>query len=191
MIRLRRPSKVMLGRMAEFWVYGTGPAALLLLLLAPVLLVGRPLPLALTYLALPVYMFHQVEEWDAGLQRRTMGVMGPDQAGLAITRVAIMNVGLVWLPLLAALWLVIQVGPQWSVLAAWMVLVNAALHLGQAAVQWRYNPGLGTAVILFLPLAAAVFYYVPASQTVHTQAFVVVVLLHLLMLAIGRSALRR
>lgn len=181
----------MLGRMAEFWVYGTGPAALVLLLLAPVLLVERPTPVVLTYLALPLYMLHQVEEWDAGLKHRVNGILGPEHMGLSITRVAIMNVGLAWAPLAGALWLVTRVDVSWAVIVAWLVLLNAALHIGQAALQRRYNPGLGTAILLFVPLGGAILAWVPAPREMQVQAIVLTVLMHLLMLAIGRSALRK
>lgn len=188
MIRLARPSRVMLGRMAKFWVYGTGPAALLLLLLAPAILPDRPATFVLTYLALPAYMLHQVEEFDAGLVRRSRGVLGLDQVRLRLGQVALINLGFGWLPLAVTLWLVVQSDSGWVVLAAWLVMVNAGLHLAQAAVQGVYNPGLGTALVLLGPLAAAVFSRIEATGWQHGVSIATVAALHVFTFLVARGA---
>ncbi len=43
----------------------------------------------------------------------------------------------------------------WGVFAGYFLLVNAALHIVQAIHLRAYNPGLGTAIALFLPLGLA------------------------------------
>jgi Protein of unknown function with HXXEE motif len=44
------------------------------------------------------------------------------------------------------------VGLGLGLIAIYLTLVNALVHIVQAAVQRRYNPGLATAVVLFLPV---------------------------------------
>jgi hypothetical protein len=144
------------GRIAQFWVYGTGPAALLLLLLAPSLLPGQGWAVAVTYLALPAYMLHQVEEHDDDRFRRYVAaLLGPGRAGLSPAQVAVINLGLVWLPLGLAVNGAALGAPAWAALAGWLLLVNAVVHVLPALALRRSNPGLVTAVVLFLPLGAA------------------------------------
>jgi hypothetical protein len=54
----------MFGRMVRGWVNGALPAALLLLVLTPLLTEGWPDWQVAVWLLIPVYMLHQVEEWD-------------------------------------------------------------------------------------------------------------------------------
>jgi hypothetical protein len=51
-------------------------------------------------------------------------------------------------PITPAVWL----RPGFGLIAVYLVLVNAAVHLGAFAVLRRYNPGLVTAVAGFLPV---------------------------------------
>ncbi len=46
----------------------------------------------------------------------------------------------------------------WGVVAAWLLLVNALGHLGQALALRRPNPGLWTGLALFLPLGQAILW---------------------------------
>lgn len=177
-----------LGRVAEFWVYGTAPAAILLLLLAPVVMDGRPRVEVLTYLALPAYMVHQVEEHDADRFRRFVNaLLGPNHAGLSFAQVAVINLGFVWLPLAVALALTVFVAPGWAVLAAWLMLVNAGVHILQGVLLGGYNPGLATAGVLFLPLGTAILITAEPTSTQHIVALGATVAVHIAIVIAARA----
>ena len=136
------------------WMYAGLIAALFLLAVLP-LFAGRwSVGLLAVYLMLPAYMLHQVEE-HAGdrfrryVNRRVLHV--PD--ALTTAAVVVINVPLVWGVLLAALYLARFAGIGWGLIAVYSMLVNAVVHIAAAIVQRGYNPGLVTAVVVFLPLS--------------------------------------
>lgn len=104
---------------------------------------------------LVLYMVHQVEEhlWPGGFRQFTNAHIfrsGSDDWPVSMGGVALVNVGFVWLPLALA---VIFPGPLRWVGLAWigLTLVNAITHIA-ASLRFRaYNPGLVTAIVLFLP----------------------------------------
>jgi hypothetical protein len=124
----------------------------------------------LHWLLLVVYLVHQFEEHGVDLlgrsnffiayARNVIGSLGA-ASGFELTAVAIYrtNTLFVWLAFLVAVW-----GHQrflWPGLAAaGLVLTNAILHLGIALWQEEYNPGLASAVVLFLPIALLYFGFV-------------------------------
>lgn len=167
----------MLDRIYENWVYGGAAAALVLLLLTPVL--GLDPLGTLTFLALPIYMIHQFEEHDADRFRLYVNEMlGPNAQGLSHRAVFIINFAGVWLFLTAALWLTKSVSDSWAVLAAYLLLVNGVVHVLPALILRRYNPGLVTASLLFFPLGLAIGAAANATVTHHLIAFVLVFVLH-------------
>lgn len=142
-----------LDRIEANWVYGGVLAGVLLLFLAPLLVAGWERPAALAYLTLPIYMLHQFEEHDDDRFRRFVnGVLGHGRELLTVRAVFVINFLGVWVLLAACLWLVRLDGAGWAALAGWLLVVNALLHVGQGIALRRYNPGLVTAVVLFLPL---------------------------------------
>ncbi|MEM1346576.1 MAG: HXXEE domain-containing protein [Pseudomonadota bacterium] len=120
--------------------------------LVPFLALG-PVGIAV-YLALPVYMVHQYEEHDADRFRAFVNALMPGRAGLSLRDVAVINLVGVWALLLATLWLTEFVSDGWGALAFYLLGINALLHVGQAVAFRQYNPGLVTALVLFLPLSA-------------------------------------
>lgn len=119
----------------------------------------------LMLLVLAVYMLHQFEEHGVDLEGRYFafeatinGVLGPllgcpanvpcpfDPQTLFLA-----NSILVW-------WLVASVAAAGAgdgfadLMAVSMMTVNAAAHIGDAVAAGAYNPGLGSAVLLFLPV---------------------------------------
>jgi hypothetical protein len=104
---------------------------------------------------LVLYLAHQVEEhlWPGGFRQFTNAHIfrsGNDDWPVSLGGVTVVNVGFVWLPLaLAILW----PGPLRWVGLAWigLTLLNALTHI-VASLRFRaYNPGLVTAIVLFLP----------------------------------------
>lgn len=167
-------------RLYAYWVYGAGLSGLLLVVLAPVLMPHLHRPAALCYLALPVYMIHQYEEHDADRFRIFVNQMlGPKSHGLSRADVFVINVILVWGSLSIALYLSNAGIGFGSALAAWLLLFNALVHIGQALALKRYNPGLVTAIILFIPLGLALALGEPLSLGTHALALGLVIALHI------------
>jgi len=183
-----------LARIERNWVYGGFLAGLLLLALAPLLIAGWDRPAALAFLVLPVYMLHQFEEHDDDRFRQFVNrVVGHGREVLTVAAVFWINFLGVWVLLAACLWLVRLHSPGWAALPGWLVLVNGLLHAGQGVALRRYNPGLVTAVVLFLPLgvltlAAA---WPVATGTIFWLSLAIAVALHLCILAHVRQALKR
>jgi hypothetical protein len=145
-----------LGRLVTNWVYGGALAGIVLACLTPVLTAGWPLWLKLTYLHLPAYMLHQLEEHDADRFRRFFNeTLGHGREILSPTIVFVINVPGVWGIIAAALALARFGDAGWALIAVYLLLVNAIVHLLHATAFRRYNPGLITAVTVFLPLSFA------------------------------------
>ncbi|OYW31622.1 MAG: HXXEE domain-containing protein, partial [Azorhizobium sp. 12-66-6] len=149
------------------WI-GLGAAAMLILLLS----VGdglqadrrisrwQDLPW-LTWAGVAAYMVHQFEEHGVDLFGQPYAFRGALCAMLGfrdavscpvpLEFITAVNVGGVWgAGLLSAL-----LAPRWPLIGLSFFavpLVNVLAHVGPAVVQQRYNPGLFTALVLFLPL---------------------------------------
>jgi hypothetical protein len=55
------------------------------------------------------------------------------------------------------LYLTLRVAPGWGLLGLYLIAVNAAVHAVAFLVKRRYNPGLLTAIVLFVPLSILTF----------------------------------
>ena len=143
----------MLQRLMSNWVYGGALAGVLLLVLSPLLVAGWPPPLAATFLLLPAYMIHQYEEHEGDRFRRFFNeTIGKGFDVLSPRAVFITNVPGVWGVIASSLYGAALLGLGWALVAAYLVLVNAVVHVVHAAIFSRYNPGLFTALVVFLPL---------------------------------------
>jgi hypothetical protein len=135
------------------WMYAGFLAGLFLLAVAPVFAAAIGLPLLLVYLQLPVYMLHQLEEhYDDRFRKYVNDLVAGGREALSTPAVVVINVVGVWVVILIVLYLARFVGLGLGLIAIYLTLVNALVHIVQAAVQRRYNPGLATAVVLFLPV---------------------------------------
>ncbi|MDE3155320.1 MAG: HXXEE domain-containing protein [Acidobacteriota bacterium] len=142
----------MLQRLVTNWVYGGSLAGVLLLLLAPLLTRTWPASLAATFLLLPVYMVHQYEEHDDDRFRRFVnGTMGHGHEVLSRGDVFVINVPGVWGVIAISVYLAATVHVGFALIAVYLVLVNAVVHVLPALILRRYNPGLVTALVLFFP----------------------------------------
>jgi len=143
------------GRLIAGWVYGGFLAGLLLLLLAPVLVHSWPGPLVATFLCLPVYMIHQYEEHDNDRFRRFVNQqMGRGKDVLSPLAVFVINVPGVWGVIGISLVLAATLSVGFGLIALYLVVLNGVIHAVYAVIKRGYNPGLGTAIALFLPLGA-------------------------------------
>lgn len=142
----------MFGRLIANWVYGGFLAGLLLLLLAPVLVDSGSAPLVATFLCLPVYMVHQYEEHDNDRFRQFVNQRIGKGEVLSPLAVFIINVPGVWGIVGISLALAATVGVGFDLITVYLIVVNGVVHVIYAVIKRSYNPGLGTAIALFLPV---------------------------------------
>ena len=135
------------------WPAATLFAACFLAVLAPMVFHYAGTPLGLVYLQLPIYMLHQFEEHRGDRFRiwvnRTIG-----HGREVLTPIATfwINSLLVWGLDLVALYLACFVSLWLGLIAIYMPIVNGIAHVVPAIINRRYNPGLVTGIVLFLPV---------------------------------------
>lgn len=106
------------------------------------------------WLAGPALLYHQTEEWvwPGGFlpwfNRAVMG--GTDEFPITRRKGFGINVGLGW-GLAVASALAGKRAPALTTVNLGLMAGNSAVHLGSALAQRRYNPGLVTATIIFIP----------------------------------------
>lgn len=151
-------------RLTHGWVYGGFLAGFVLLALLPVFTAGLPLAFLFVALQLPLYMLHQYEEHDDDRFRRFVNrEVGGGREVLTPGAVFLINIGGVWLLNVVAIWLAASFGIGFGLVAVYATLVNALVHIVPALVTRRSNPGLTTAVVLFLPLGGVALWLVTAT----------------------------
>ena len=134
------------------WMYAGLIAALFLLAVLPLLVGAYDLPFLLVYLQLPVYMIHQVEEHHADRFRTFVNEhVGGGRNALTTPAVVFINIPLVWGVDLAAIYLARFVGIGFGLIAIYLMLVNAFVHIAASVALRAYNPGLVTGIVLFIP----------------------------------------
>lgn len=183
-------------RLITNWVYGGFLAGILLLALAPLLVGGWPRSLAATYLLLPAYMIHQYEEHDRDRFRLFFNqTIGQGRDALSPLAVFVTNVPGVWGVIVVSLYLAATVHLGWALMAVYLVLVNAFVHVMPAIVQRRYNPGLVTAVVVFVPLGHHTLMRVQheggGALSFHALGLAAAVLIHAAILVHVRLTLAR
>lgn len=181
------------------WLIREWPSAVLvtagfLFALAP--LVGTlGWPLLLVYLQLPLYMIHQFEEHHHDRFRTFVNevIAGGRDVLTPGTLFVINSVG-VWGVDLLSLYLARYAGLAFGLLAVYLTLVNAVIHIGVAIGMRRYNPGLWTSVALFLPFGAWALVSVSAAAqagwTAHALAAGTVIAVHALIVVQIKRRLR-
>ncbi|MCJ2135888.1 HXXEE domain-containing protein [Methylobacterium sp. J-026] len=164
-----------------------------LLIVAPPVLQTANYPVVLLYLLSPAYMLHQVEE-HAGDRFRTFinAIAFGGRLAMTPNDVLVINVGLVWAVNAAALYVGIFAEPGYALVAPYAMLVNAIGHLIMAGRFRRYNPGVVTGVVIFLPLSLAMLVSVSISNSVtiaqHVLGLAGALAIHIL---IAANAVRR
>lgn len=167
----------MLHRLIANWVYGGFLAGLLLLVLTSTLTHSWPAALTATYLCLPIYMLHQYEEHDDDRFRQFFnGIVGNGRRGLSLGAVFLINVPAVWGAIGISLALAASVNIGFGLIAVYLLLINALVHIAHAIAYRGYNPGLGTAIALFLPVGGYGVYAIQraggGSVGMHLTGFV-------------------
>lgn len=145
----------MLSRLTQYWVYGGSLAGLLILVLLPAMARHWPPAILAVFLQLPIYMLHQYEEHDNDRFRQFVNQkIGGGHEVLSHLAVFLINVPGVWGVIAASFILSTFVALGYGLIAVYLTLVNGAVHIVAAVVTRFYNPGLVTAVLLFLPAGA-------------------------------------
>jgi hypothetical protein len=152
-----------INRLFANWVYGGFLAGILLLALVPLLARGWSPALTATYLCLPIYMIHQYEEHDRDRFRIFVNQAMGGAEILTPAAVFVINIVGVWCVIGTAIYLAAFLRPGLGLIAAYLLLVNAAVHVVQAFLLHRYNPGLATAIVLFFPVGGYCVYAVATA----------------------------
>ena len=171
------------------WVAAALFMGVALLLLLPVGIPGGDRALLLIYLASPIYMLHQVEEHFGDRFRKYVNtfVFGGVEA-LTTGDVLLINLPGVWGVNLACLYAAHFFGSGWGLSAAYLILINGISHLGMAAHLRSYNPGLGSAVLVFIPFGLVSALLIPGTALQHGVGLAVALGIHA---AIALHALHR
>lgn len=144
----------MLNRLFDNWVYGGFLAGLLLLALSPLITSHWPAAVTATFFCLPAYMIHQYEEHDKDRFRALVNrMLGNGHEVLTRRAVFLINILGVWGGIAVAIWLAARVDTGFALIAIYLLLLNALLHIVQAVVTRSYNPGLVTGIVLFVPIS--------------------------------------
>lgn len=143
------------------WPYAALFTAGFLMVLAPFVFRYAGVPLGLIYLQMPIYMLHQYEEHASDRFRLWVnGMLGHGREVLTPIATFWINSLLVWGLDLVALYLACFVDLSLGLMAMYLPMLNAFGHIIPALVTRKYNPGLITSVVLFLPVGIASTYYV-------------------------------
>lgn len=180
--------------LTHHWVACALTMGLMLLLLTPVLATVWTAPFLLLYLQLPVYMIHQVEEhWgDRFRQFVNQKVFGGYEA-LSPASILVINIPGVWGINLLSLYAATFLGLGWGLAGVYLTLVNGVAHI--AAAFRGYNPGLWTALALFLPVSGLALKTVSQSPEVagihHAVGLGSAIGIHAAIVGYAKSEVRR
>lgn len=135
------------------WPYAALFTAGFLAMLSPLVFRFAGWPLGLVYLQLPIYMLHQYEE-HAGDRFRLWvnNMIGHGRDVLTPIATFWINSLLVWLLDLVAIYLAVFVDLSLGLIAIYLPMLNAFGHIVPAVLLRKYNPGLITSIVVFLPV---------------------------------------
>jgi hypothetical protein len=143
------------------WMRAGLIAAIALLALLPLFWDQDELALLLTYVLLPLYMIHQYEEHAHGrFIADTNATIGRGYPVFTPEVVLVINIGAVWALFSVLFYLATYVELGLALIPAYLTAVNAVTHIIGTLVLRRYNPGLYTAVALFVPWSVPLIFYV-------------------------------
>ena len=153
-------------RLFKYWVYGGFLAGIMILALMPLLADGWSTTFTAIFVLPPIYMLHQYEEHDDDRFRLYINrTIGNGAEVLTPAAVFVINIGAVWILDVAVLYLALAVDLGIGLVAVYLMLMNAIIHIVGAIRSGSYNPGLVTAVVLFLPFGGYVWWQIQISGT--------------------------
>jgi hypothetical protein len=178
------------------WARASLPLAIILFLISPFIYQGIGLAAFLVYLTLPFYMLHQFEEHGGGqFKAFVTKTVGRGREVLSDRDIFRVNVLFVWLGTLVVLYLCVYVNIIWGLFAGYLVAFNGIVHIATSIRMRRYNPGLWTSVVVFLPLGIYIIYLISkesgAGWLYNGIFLVVAILLHAMILLNARRQVRQ
>jgi hypothetical protein len=90
-------------------------------------------------------------------------MVGRGEEVLTPAAVFIINIGAVWVLDVVVIYLAWGVDVGLGLIAVYLMLINALVHIASAIHSRSYNPGLVTAVVLFLPFGGYAWWRIEAS----------------------------
>jgi hypothetical protein len=136
----------------ENWSRMSLPFAVLMLCSLPIFLTAGNVSLILLYTLLPVYMIHQYEEHAHGRFVEFFNTtMGRGYGVLTRASAFWINILEVWLAFLVSFYLAKYVALGIAFVPIYLTIINGFTHVVASIVLRRYNPGLYTSLLLFLP----------------------------------------
>lgn len=139
-------------------------AAVLLLVLTPLIGAVAGPAIALVWLQLPLYMVHQFEEHHHDRFRLYLNQKVAHCDALTPEGAFWINSLGVWGLDIVMLYLAVFVNPALALAAFYLPIVNALTHIREAVARRQYNPGLCTSVALFLPISSLSLYRVSVES---------------------------
>lgn len=136
----------------ENWSRMSLPFAVLTLCSLPIFLTAGNVSLILLYTLLPVYMIHQYEEHAHGRFVEFFNTtMGRGYGILTSVSAFWINILEVWLAFLVSFYLAKYVALGIAFVPIYLTIINGFTHVVASIALRRYNPGLYTSLLLFLP----------------------------------------
>lgn len=136
------------------------PLAVVLLCSLPIFASGDNRSLILLYTLLPVYMIHQYEEHaSGGFVEFFNSAIGGGQTVITKVSAFWVNILEVWLLFLASFYLAKYLTIGIAFIPIYLTIVNSFTHIVASIVLRRYNPGLYTGVVLFVPWGVFLLIY--------------------------------
>jgi hypothetical protein len=178
------------------WAKASLPLAIVLFIISPFIYLGIDLAAFLVFLTLPFYMLHQYEEHaDGQFKAFVTKNVGRGREVLSDRAIFLVNVLFVWLVTLVILYLCVYVNIIWGLFAGYLVAFNGIVHIATSIRMRRYNPGLWTSVVVFLPLGIYIIYLISkesgAGWLYNGIFLVVAILLHAMILLNARRQVRQ
>jgi hypothetical protein len=134
------------------WARMSLPFAVLVLCSLPIFLTANNLSLILLYTLLPVYMIHQYEEHAHGrFVDFFNSTIGKEYDVLTKVSAFWINILEVWVLFIVSFYLAKYVAIGVAFVPVYATIFNGFTHAIASIVLRRYNPGLYTALVLFLP----------------------------------------
>jgi hypothetical protein len=163
--------------------------AVMLLMISPAVDTSMGRAVLLIYMWLPLYMVHQYEEYVLGDFLAWIRRAIPRNAAFLTDRKVLMiNLGFVWMLYVLSFYAARAGNAAVALYAPYLAGVNGVIHVGWWARFRQYNPGLVTAVILFLPGALyTIVAFSGATRADHLAALGGAVLAHAVLVLLGRG----
>lgn len=144
----------MVNWLAKRWVAAALFMGMGFIALGPAIAISFSGFLTLIYLHLPIYMLHQFEEHAGDRFRHfTNTRLFAGKEVLRPVDVIVVNIPLVWGVNLFAFYMAVFVKTGLGLVAPYLLLVNAVLHIVTSLRFRCYNPGIATAIAFFIPLS--------------------------------------